>query len=92
MTKYTLQAELDRITKDKIAVVLYAEDDAGRRTGLMNTNKLSNYVDDDLLAEDSTDPLFVTEQEAKWLIFTVLKDWEEWQTFLEYDMEGQDIG
>lgn len=92
MTKYTLQAELDRITKDKIAVVLYAEDDTGHRTGLMNTNKLSNYVDDDLLAEDSTDPLFVTEHEAKWLIFTVLKDWEEWQTFLEYDMEGQDIG
>ena len=91
MAKYILNVELEQLAKNKVAVVLYA-DRGDLRTGLMNTNYLSTYVEEGLIAEDSTTPLVLHEQEAKWLIFSVLKDWEHWENFLNYDMVGSDLG
>lgn len=92
LTTYRLEVELDQVTKDKVAVVLYAAEQDNGRTGLMNTNKLCDYVGEHNLAMDSTDPLILKQEEAGSLIFAVLRDWNDWQTFLTYDMAGQDIG
>jgi hypothetical protein len=92
MTKYTLQVELDRLPFQKVAITLYAALPNGRRTGLMNCNKLGSYVAPTLLSEESSDPLITSEPEASWLIFSVLKDWQSWESFLELDMQGQDMG
>jgi hypothetical protein len=87
---YTLQVDLEPTATGNVAVTLYAANRSGFMTGLMNANKLSAYVDETLLAEDSTDPLVVTKHEAKWLIFSILEDWDSWNDFIKEDMEDQD--
>lgn len=88
---YSLLVELEpATTAGDIAVTLYAANRNGFRTGLMNCNKLSAYVEEGMLAEDSTDPLVVTKHEAKWLIFSILEDWDSWDHFIKEDMKDQD--
>jgi hypothetical protein len=91
-TKYTLHVELDRLDQQRIAITLYAQKGKGQLTGLMNTNKIGEYIEENLIQENSSDPIILTEYEAKWLVFKVLKDWDSWLNFLNYDMAGQDIG
>lgn len=90
--QYTLQVELDEAANEQVAVTLYAANKQGFLTGLMNCNKMSEYIEEKLIAEESTDPLVMSKQEAKWLIFSVLEDWESWSAFIKQDLEGQDLG
>lgn len=90
-TPYTLKVELDPTTSNNLAVTLYAADNKGNETGLMNCNKIAEYIEESLIAEDSSDPLVLTQHEAKWLIFSILKDWDSWNNFLVQDLEGQDL-
>jgi hypothetical protein len=92
LTTYRLEVELDQVTKDMVAVVLYAAEDNRRRTGLMNTNRLGQYLGEEHTTTESTDPLILSKEEASELIFAVLQDWADWQNFIAYDMLGQDMG
>lgn len=84
-SNYTLQVELEPTTTGDVSLTLYAANRSGFMTGLMNCNKLSAYIDESLLAEDSADPLVVTKHEAKWLIFSILQDWDSWEKFIQED-------
>jgi hypothetical protein len=89
---YTLQAELEPTSTGNVALTLYAADKTGFLTGLMNCNKLSAYIDQTLLSEESSDPIVLTKKEAMWVVFAILEDWDSWDHFIKQDMEGQELG